>query len=66
MKYTIKYLSEVFSEDFTEYITTTLQGEPARGKELMLIMKEIEYYETKRKLEFVSFFGSDMIIFKAA
>lgn len=65
MKYAIKYLHEVFSPDFADYINTTLQGEPATGKELMLIMKEIEHYETKRGLEFVSFFGSDMIIFKA-
>lgn len=66
MKYAVKYLNEVFSEDFVDYVNTTLHGEPADAKILTMIMKEIQSYETKRNLEFVSFFGSDMIIFKAA
>lgn len=66
MRYTIKYLSEVFSADFAEYITNTLNGEPATGHVLMQIMREVEHYETKRNVEFVSFFSNDMIIFRAA
>lgn len=66
MKYTVKYLSEVFSDDFSDYITATLMKEPADAKLLTAMMKEVEHYETRRSLQFVCFVGSDMIIFKAA
>lgn len=66
MKYTVKYIHEVFTESFAEYVATTLQGEPAKAPVLVQIMREVEHYEKKRGLQFVSFFGNDMVIFKAA
>lgn len=66
MKYATKHISEIFSPEFMEYIPTTLQGEPADAKVLNQIMREIEHYEMKRKVEFVSWFGIEYIIFKSA
>ncbi len=65
MKYTIKTIEEVFSPDYLDYVATTLQGEPGSTKVLQQTMKEIEHYETKRSVEFVTFLGKDLLIFKS-
>lgn len=65
MKYKIKYLSEVFSETFQNYMVDLISN-GIDVSDLEQIMREVERYEARYSLEFISFMLPDFIIFKDA
>lgn len=63
MKYAIKEFSQVFNPEFINFLTEFVPEEINKNH-LSKIMEKVEQFEEKYNLEFVSFFGSDFIIFK--
>lgn len=63
-KYVAKHISEVFAESFVNYmVEATVDGLQMGPVNLML--KRIEEYEAKHKLLFMTFMGTELLIFEA-
>lgn len=63
-KYLIKFIDEIFSPEFMEYMAEA-SGAGTTVENLNKVFAEIERYEDSKGLEFVQFFGNDCIVFKA-
>ena len=61
MKYLVVEFSDVFRDEFLEFIS---HGEDMTKVQLRLIMQEVEKYEVREGVEFVNFFGNEFLIFK--
>lgn len=64
-KYIAKHIAEVFAESFINYmVEATVEG--LEVSQVNLMLKRLEEYEAKHKLMFVTFFGTELIIFENA
>jgi hypothetical protein len=61
-KYIVHEFADVFTPELAEYIMLT--SEEGDKKNLVHIMNQVENFERKNLVEFVSFYGSGYIIFR--